>query len=53
MKKHPCENIIRSCLIFYNRGFFFTEKVYQIIAIMDSKGSNTTASYFKLSRGTF
>jgi hypothetical protein len=34
------ENMVRGCFIFNDRGVFFTEKVNQIIAIMDSRVSN-------------
>ncbi len=32
--------MVKSCFIFDNLGVFVTEKVYDIIGIMDSRGSN-------------
>jgi hypothetical protein len=38
------ENKVRSSFINCYGGVFFTEKANQIIAVMDSGGSNATAS---------
>ncbi len=37
--KHASENLMWNSINVYHRGVVLTEKIYQIIAIMNSRGS--------------